>query len=442
MNELIESDGIIMNNQNLTTQGGSVIDEVVQVFGLPREILPNNSEISWAISSLPRELNMISPRLRGEFIAKACIASSVGLFDGAIIYVWNSVITELKDKVRAFGLEMIKQISGNSKPDNFLEQIKDFELIDLCYQLNILNEDGHYYLQQCRDIRNNASIAHPTTIKIDDRELVNFISRCCKYGLSETSEVVGIDIKSLNAILSGSTSADAIDNFTQILNNTFKAQQVLVYNILYSNFIDSSKTSVVRSNALKIAKKSKILIQENPEIILSILEKHNQHLLKSTQDIIINSRRFIEEVGQTNSLTNHEKISTYDKAIKNLQSAHFGQNNFYNEPPFAERLFEVSKQIVPIPEKLIPSYIDVNLNCFLGNSYGVSWNAVPFCGEMLKSLTPKGIECLITILSDSTKMSLNSEKKEKIKDLLTHYSNSGIANETQKLQIEALKNMY
>ena len=207
MNEIIVSKGISLNTSNLTAQGDSVIDEVVKVFDLPRDILPANSEISWAITSLPRELNMISPRLRGEFIAKACIASSVGLFDGAIIYIWNSVITELKDKVRAFGLEMIKQISGSGKPDNFLEEITDYELIKLCYQLNILNEEGHYYLQQCRDIRNNASIAHPTTIKIDDRELINFISRCCKYGLSEPSQVVGIDIKSLNVILSGSAFA-------------------------------------------------------------------------------------------------------------------------------------------------------------------------------------------------------------------------------------------
>ncbi len=439
MNELIASESIQLDSNNLISQGNSVIDEIVKEFKLPREILPTNSEIGWAINSLPRELNMISPQLRGEFIAKACIASSVGLFDGAIVYVWNSVVTELKDKVRAFGLEMIKQISNSGKSDNFLEEIKDYELIELCYQLNILNKEGRYYLQQCRDIRNNASIAHPTTIKIDDRELINFISRCCKYGLSASSEVVGIDIKSLNVILSGSGSEDSIDNFVQILQNTFKAQQVLVYKILYSNFIDSSKSSEVRSNAIEIAKKSAELINENPDIILSILEKHNQYLLNGTKDIIINSRRFIVEIGQGNSLTDSEKISTYDKAIKNLQSAHFAPNNFYNEPPFAERLLEVSEQIIPIPEEVISSYLIVNLYCFLGNSYGVSWNAVPFCERMLKGLTPKGIEYLIAILHDNTEFTSSVSKKDKIKELLTHYENSGIANDTQKLQIKALK---
>jgi len=39
-------------------------------------------------------------------------------------------------------MEMIAQISGNSKPDNFLDKIQDVDLIDLCYQLNIIDE--HY----------------------------------------------------------------------------------------------------------------------------------------------------------------------------------------------------------------------------------------------------------------------------------------------------------
>ena len=160
---------------------------------------------------------------------------------------------------------------------------------------------------------------------------------------------------------------------------------------------------------------------------------------EKTKDIIINSRSFIVEIGQGNSLTDSEKISTYDKAIKNLQSAHFAPNNFYNEPPFAERLLEVSEQIIPIPEEVISSYLIVNLYCFLGNSYGVSWNAVPFCERMLKGLTPKGIEYLIAILHDNTEFTSSVSKKDKIKELLTHYENSGIANDTQKLQIKALK---
>ncbi len=438
MNELTEINNVNLDSNNLTKQGDLVVNEVVASLGMPRDILPPDEDISMALTLLPRELNLVPERLRNKFIAKAVVASSVGLFDGAIIYVWNCVITELRSRVSSFGMEMIAQISGNSKPDNFLDKIQDVDLIDLCYQLNIIDEQGHFYLQQCREIRNHASIAHPSNIDIDDRELINFISRCCKYGLSEITISTGIDIKSLNAILSTEDDSEALDHFVSILNTTFRSQQTLIYQILYSNYIDSSKTSTVRANALRIAKSASNVLSNNPEIIVELLEKHQSNLLSDSRDKRINSKNFIEAIGQVNSLSDVEKTSTFRKAINHLKSAHYGMNNFYNEPPFAERLQELSEKINPIPEPIIEKYVEVNLECYVGNSYGVSWDAIGFCEKMLKNLTPKGIECMLGKLN-STSQTLNSDQKSRIQGLLEFYSSSPIATPTQKIQVESLK---
>ena len=438
MNELTEINNVNLDSNNLTKQGDLVVNEVVASLGMPRDILPPDEDISMALTLLPRELNLVPERLRNKFIAKAVVASSVGLFDGAIIYVWNCVITELRSRVSSFGMEMIAQISGSSKPDNFLDKIQDVDLIDLCYQLNIIDEQGHFYLQQCREIRNHASIAHPSNIDIDDRELINFISRCCKYGLSEITISTGIDIKSLNAILSTEDDSEALDHFVSILNTTFRSQQTLIYQILYSNYIDSSKTSTVRANALRIAKSASNVLSDNPEIIVELLEKHQSNLLSDSRDKRINSKNFIEAIGQVNSLSDVEKTSTFRKAINHLKSAHYGMNNFYNEPPFAERLQELSEKINPIPEPIIEKYVEVNLECYVGNSYGVSWDAIGFCEKMLKNLTPKGIECMLGKLN-STSQTLNSDQKSRIQGLLEFYSSSPIATPTQKIQVESLK---
>jgi len=438
MNELTEVNNINLDSNNLTTKGDLVVNEVVASLGMPRDILPPDEDISIALTLLPRELNLVPERLRNKFIAKAVVASSVGLFDGAIIYVWNCVITELRSRVSSFGMEMIAQISGSSKPDNFLDKIQDVDLIDLCYQLNIIDEQGHFYLQQCREIRNHASIAHPSNIDIDDRELINFISRCCKYGLSEIRISTGIDIKSLNAILSIEDNSESLDHFVSILNTTFRSQQTLIYQILYSNYIDPSKTSTVRANALRIAKSASNVLSDNPEIIVELLEKHQSNLLSGSKDKRINSTNFIEAIGQLNSLSDVEKISAFRKAINHLRTAHYGMNNFYNEPPFAERLQELSEKITPIPEPIIEKYVEVNLECYVGNSYGVSWAAIGFCEKMLKNLTPKGIEYMLGKLN-STSQTLNSEQKSRIQDLLEFYSSSPIVTSTQKIQVESLK---
>ena len=104
MNELTEINNVNLDSNNLTAKGDLVVNEVVASLGMPRDILPPDEDISMALTLLPRELNLIPERLRNKFIAKAVVASSVGLFDGAIIYVWKCVITELRSRVSSFGM--------------------------------------------------------------------------------------------------------------------------------------------------------------------------------------------------------------------------------------------------------------------------------------------------------------------------------------------------
>ena len=221
--DVIPSNGAIENISFDNNTHHELLSAITTSLGVARSVLPDEEEINYALKELPRELNRIPVQLRDEFIVRASIASSVGLFDAAIIYVWNTVIKELRKKVESFGFEMIKHIRGNKVEDNFLVTIKDSDLLTLCEQLNIIREQGYYFLDQCRDIRNNASAAHPSTIELDDRELINFISRCAKYGLSNNSEVTGVNFKIFNAVLESSTTTeDNLNALSEEVKNTFE----------------------------------------------------------------------------------------------------------------------------------------------------------------------------------------------------------------------------
>jgi len=67
-------------------------------------VLASDEEIPTLGENLPRELQHIPTNLRGELIARMCVAVSTGLFDGAINYIWNATILHLRDRVREFGL--------------------------------------------------------------------------------------------------------------------------------------------------------------------------------------------------------------------------------------------------------------------------------------------------------------------------------------------------
>ncbi len=63
------------------------IYELTQSLGIPREALASDEEIQYAWRDLPRELREIPETLRGELIARMCVAVSTGLFDGAMNYI-------------------------------------------------------------------------------------------------------------------------------------------------------------------------------------------------------------------------------------------------------------------------------------------------------------------------------------------------------------------
>jgi GNAT superfamily N-acetyltransferase len=68
--------------------------------GIPRTVLASDEEIQYAWQDLPLKLREIPVSLRGEIIARMCVAVSTGLFDGAMNYIWNPAILQLRRMVR------------------------------------------------------------------------------------------------------------------------------------------------------------------------------------------------------------------------------------------------------------------------------------------------------------------------------------------------------
>jgi hypothetical protein len=69
-------------------------------------------------------------------------------------------------------------------------------------------------------------------------------------------------------------------------------------------------------------------------------------------------------------------------------------NNFYNEPPFAERLKKIqSKALFRRRYKKIMSVSIVG--CRIGNDWGVSWEATPHYDQMSSSFLAKGNSIMV-----------------------------------------------
>ena len=94
-------------------------------------------------------------------------------------------------------------------------------------------------------------------------------------------------------------------------------------------------------------------------------------------------------------LNESERHSLISGSVRQLRNVHQGMNNFYNEPPFAERLMRLSEQEA-IPETIQAQFVQTVVGCYIGNGYGVSRAAVPYYEGMIRSFSPREIVSLIS----------------------------------------------
>lgn len=175
----------------------SSLTQLTTAMGVPRDILPDDAMIARTWEQLPRLLNDIPPQYRTEHHLRMCVAVANGLFDAAINYVWNAAILRLRDRVRAFGLHLVHSFTGKPFDEKILVGLKDSELIDLCLRLNLISEDSFFFLDQCRDVRNNFSSAHPAMGDLDDLEVLGFLNRCTKHAMSDAPDPRAVDLSAM-----------------------------------------------------------------------------------------------------------------------------------------------------------------------------------------------------------------------------------------------------
>jgi hypothetical protein len=386
-----------MTDVNLPAVVGStlpVLDQLTDALGVPRDILASGQEIQTAWSNLPGVMNKVPPALRTEGLARMCVAVAVGLFDSAINYIWNTSVIELREKVKRFGLPVVEQLLSKS---NFDEQalldLKDSDLLSLCLKLNLVTEDGYFFLDQCRDIRNNFSAAHPVVGKVDDHEFIAFTNRCAKYALGDEHNPVGVDISTFMTAVKGTRfSEEQKSQWVQRIKRTHEAQQYLLFGTLHGIYSDPASVELSRVNALMIA--AEFAPHFTPKAKSDLINRHHDYIAKGDEKRHKASQQFFERLGMLALLGEHEFHSLLSNASKRLLGVHQAVDNFYNEPPFAERLLQLTQQGA-IPDTAKEELVAVVVTCATGSPYGVSNAAVPHYHNIIQGFSPNEVEIML-----------------------------------------------
>ncbi|EMB48911.1 Uncharacterised protein [Vibrio mimicus] len=428
MSDLIQKENVTLPSLPSTVL--PAITELTTSLGIPRSVLASEEEIEYAWRDLPRELREIPGDLRGELVARMCVAVSTGLFDGAMNYIWNAAVLHLRQKIRNFGLAVVAQIRQGDFEEKHLMELQDSRLLELCLKLNIINEDGFFFLDQCRDVRNNFSAAHPTMGTVNDREFTTFLNRCVRYALADSSSPTGVDISAfISAVKGPRFNKQQCDIWIQRLKDTHEAQRQLLVKMVHGIYCDPATAEQARLNALDICDGLKEVLTN--AIKSELINNHTEYVAKGFEDKHTASQQFFEKLGFLGLLNESEQHTVFSKATTRLWNAHNGMNNFYNEPPFAERLLELTQQGA-VPETIQEELVHVVSCCAVGNGYGVSNAAVPYYTQIIQGFSPREIAILVKLASSQhsdlgRRLANSSAAKRRLKTVLALFDPASIS---------------
>jgi hypothetical protein len=378
---------------NSTALTGKMLDELTKVLGVARSTLPSDQQIAHAWTNLPRLLEKIPPQHRNETVVRMCVAVSAGLFDSAINYAWNAAVVELREKVRRFGLTVIHHVTGSTFDEAALLDLKDSELLNLCLKLNLISEDGFFFLDQCRDTRNNFSAAHPSMGSLDEDEFLVFLSRCSRHALTAEHNPRGVDLHAfLAAIKASGFTQEQLQTWIHRLQQTFEAQRDALFGTLHGIYCDPASGEQTRLNALNIFEPFKASL--SPKAQSDLVDRHQEYKAKGDNQRSKASSQFFENLGLLGLLGEAELHAIFTNASQNLLAVHNAMNNFYNEPPFAKRLSEIMAGSA-VPASAQYAVVEAIITCAIGNGYGVSNAAIPWYEKMIKSFSPNEVAIML-----------------------------------------------
>jgi hypothetical protein len=127
-----------------------------------------------------------------------------------------------------------------------------------------------------------------------------------------------------------------------------------------------------------------------PKTRSDLIDRHQEYQANGDEVRHRASQLFFERLGLLSLLSDPEVHVIITTASASLLSVHNAFNNFYNEPPFAQRLAGLVAEN-RVPEAAQFSFVESVVTCATGNGYGVSWAAYPSYEKMIRSFSPSEI---------------------------------------------------
>ncbi|MEP7194322.1 MAG: hypothetical protein ABI903_15845 [Actinomycetota bacterium] len=322
-------------------------------------------------------------------------AATVGLFDAALNYLWDELVSELRGRVVGFDLNYFFDTAAGTnadlrkglKAEEDLAKIDDAHLLRAVLNIGLVTDVGFNRLDHIRYMRNNASAAHPNENDLTGLELVSFLQICIREVINTPPDTVTADTgRLLTNIKKALLDQSAVDEASAFFDQLPPDRADTLANGLFGLYTAPDRPPIVADNVRLLWPRLWPFASEATRSSYGL--RHARASASADTALATASRELIDLVDGTAYLTPEVRAIDMSEALQVLSGAHHGMNNFYNEPMPARRVLNLAGEKGDVPESVRQVYLRTVIDCYLGNGYGVSEAALPHYEQMVARFSP------------------------------------------------------
>ncbi|MBR6058782.1 MAG: hypothetical protein IKP58_11495 [Victivallales bacterium] len=378
--------------------------------GLPcQNVLVEPCERGRVIANLPGTLALAKNYKTSEamYLSKMVAACAVGLFDAAINFLWDETIANLRYKVSIFDLQYFfaTAIPDEKQRKHFIEEkdlkkIDDYLLIRTCCEVGLISEIAYKHLDYIREIRNHASAAHPNQNDITGLQLASCIETCIKEVLSKEPDGSLIEIgRLLKNIREETFTKESAKPVCAAIQKLPQERVSSFARSVFGMYFDLSSKSNTKNNIQILAESIWQTIDEQTKLNFGL--KYTSFSVHGETERAALVRDILQRVNGLSYLTEDTRAFELQDLLERLHSAHNNFNNFYTEGPIAKLIEQYIPSNGKIPDSIRSVYVKIITVCYIGTTYGYSWEAEEIYSRLISQWGDKETLTLCSLLTEN-----------------------------------------
>lgn len=407
---------------------------LVQI-GLPTEnVLSPVEERRKVIYALEGALEILpfEEREKAYYLSKFTVAVTVGLFDGALTFLWDETIKALRNLIASFDLEYFYSVAATLSPRyknltvvDDLSAISEHDLLEVSRRIGLINDINFKRLEHVNYMRNHASSAHPNENEVSGFEMLSLLEHCLKYAITAQPEHSVVQVKRLLDNVRKNTIPE--DDLTIIGEELAKLAQERINDFMmtiYGLLCDEKQGQSVKENVENLAPHVWISCSEDTKYLIGSkfgLYRKNGDTYRKEQ-----TQKLLELVDGVKYKDEDSLAAELIDKLQTLRTVHYEFNNFYNEFAHAQSI-EESLPNRGIPESARKLFVKVIIICLAGNGLGyrkgVDENAEKYYIKFTRAFTVKEVVEFIYLFEDNEFVG-DLDKKlpdQRIKGIAKHF---------------------